>query len=195
MTFWEGFRFIPTVARGWTLRVRGSLFPSEETTYPIQVMATKKGQTKGGSSGTSKSSAPLKPASKKAPTPPSAAAPKKRVTEKTTEPKEPKGAKGAAKLVKVAVPVAAPVPVPAVKAPAKKTAPKSKPKVSEPLVAPQFTPEVIAVRAYFLAEKRRAQGGAPDPTHDWLQAESELLAEIERFNAKGSGKSTSKKKS
>jgi hypothetical protein len=50
--------------------------------------------------------------------------------------------------------------------------------------APEFTPEVIAVRAYFLAEKRRALGQSPDPTVDWLQAETEIFAEIEKFAAK-----------
>lgn len=76
------------------------------------------------------------------------------------------------------------------KAKAPKTAPVTKTKVptkrKEEVATkpPEFTPEVIAVRAYFLAEKRRALGQSPDPTHDWLQAEAEIFAEIERFAAR-----------
>ena len=203
MTSERAFRFMPKVARGWTRRVRGSLFPSEETTYPIKVMATKKGQTKGGSNGTPKPSAPAKPAPKKTPMSSPTAAPKTTAGKKTTEPK---AAKEVLKPVKVpAVKAAAAVPgAVARKVPAKKTLPKSKANQTEPkgqkteksrlAVAPEFTPEVIAVRAYFLAEKRRAQSLPPDPTHDWLQAESELLAEIERFNACVSSKKAPKKK-
>lgn len=57
----------------------------------------------------------------------------------------------------------------------------------------EFTPDAIALRAYFLSEKRRREGRHADPTHDWLQAESELLAEIEQRlrKAKKPGRSAS----
>jgi len=48
----------------------------------------------------------------------------------------------------------------------------------EALLQYEFTPDAIAVRAYFLGEKRRAEGLHPDPVRDWLEAEGEILAEL-----------------
>ncbi|MEI6713909.1 MAG: DUF2934 domain-containing protein [Verrucomicrobiota bacterium] len=53
----------------------------------------------------------------------------------------------------------------------------------EALLQYEFTPDAIAVRAYFLGEKRRAEGLHPDPVRDWLEAESEILAELEATSA------------
>lgn len=49
----------------------------------------------------------------------------------------------------------------------------------ETLLQFEFSPDAIALRAYFLAEKRREQGLHPDPVSDWLVAEGEILAALE----------------
>jgi hypothetical protein len=41
----------------------------------------------------------------------------------------------------------------------------------------QLAPEVIALRAYFISEQRRAEGREGDPLTDWLEAERQLLSE------------------
>jgi hypothetical protein len=41
----------------------------------------------------------------------------------------------------------------------------------------QLAPEVIALRAYFLSEQRRAESRDGDSLSDWLEAERQLLAE------------------
>ena len=41
----------------------------------------------------------------------------------------------------------------------------------------EVTYEMIAVRAYFLAENRQANGGHGDPAGDWHEAERQLRAE------------------
>ena len=46
-----------------------------------------------------------------------------------------------------------------------------------PSKAPGFTTNDIALRAYFIAEKRRQQGLPGDEAHDWLEAERQLLVE------------------
>ena len=46
-----------------------------------------------------------------------------------------------------------------------------------PSKAPGFTADDIALRAYFIAEKRRLHGLAGDESQDWLEAERQLLAE------------------
>jgi hypothetical protein len=43
--------------------------------------------------------------------------------------------------------------------------------------APAYTQDDIALRAYFIAEKRRAHGLPGDEHHDWLEAERQLAAE------------------
>jgi len=42
-----------------------------------------------------------------------------------------------------------------------------------------FTQDDIALRAYFIAERRRAQGLAGDQHQDWLEAEREIIAETQ----------------
>lgn len=64
----------------------------------------------------------------------------------------------------------------------KKAAARAKPAkaVTSPKVAakvPGFTSEDVALRAYFIAEKRRQHGLPGDEAHDWLEAERQLLAE------------------
>ena len=41
----------------------------------------------------------------------------------------------------------------------------------------QLAPEVIALRAYFISEQRKAEGREGDSLSDWLEAERQLLAE------------------
>ena len=91
---------------------------------------------------------------------------KKTTTAKTTAP-----AKRAAK------PAAAKPP-----APPKKTAPRAKPAkaVAAPkrtAKAPAYTNDDIALRAYFIGEKRRNHGLHGDEHQDWLEAERQLFAE------------------
>jgi hypothetical protein len=45
------------------------------------------------------------------------------------------------------------------------------------LYVPEVTDEMIAVRAYFLAENRHANGEFGDHSGDWLEAERQLRAE------------------
>ena len=40
-----------------------------------------------------------------------------------------------------------------------------------------FTREEIALRAYFIAEKRQQTGASGDETSDWVEAERQLRAE------------------
>ena len=46
-----------------------------------------------------------------------------------------------------------------------------------PSKAPGFTADDIALRAYFIAEKRRQIGLPGDEAHDWLEAERQLRSE------------------
>jgi hypothetical protein len=41
----------------------------------------------------------------------------------------------------------------------------------------QLAPEVIALRAYFICEQRKAEGRDGDSLSDWLEAERQLLSE------------------
>jgi hypothetical protein len=41
----------------------------------------------------------------------------------------------------------------------------------------EITSEVIAIRAYFLSERRRMNGEAGDSLADWLEAERQLVSE------------------
>ena len=41
----------------------------------------------------------------------------------------------------------------------------------------QLAPEVIALRAYFISEQRKAEGRDGDSLSDWLEAERQLLSE------------------
>lgn len=61
------------------------------------------------------------------------------------------------------------------KAAAAKPAPASK-AAPEPLI----TREMIATRAYFIGERRQMMGWAGDSSSDWIEAESQLIAEAKR---------------
>ena len=45
-------------------------------------------------------------------------------------------------------------------------------------VVPQPSSEQVALRAYFIGERRRSLGIPGDETSDWVAAERELLAEL-----------------
>jgi hypothetical protein len=57
---------------------------------------------------------------------------------------------------------------------AKPAAKTTKPK------APAYTTDDIALRAYFIAEKRRTHGLPGSEHHDWVEAERQLAAESKR---------------
>jgi hypothetical protein len=61
-----------------------------------------------------------------------------------------------------------------VTAKAKPAARTPKPKVP---TAPAYTQEDVALRAYFISEKRRNHGLPGDEHQDWLEAERQLAAE------------------
>jgi hypothetical protein len=49
--------------------------------------------------------------------------------------------------------------------------------VVSPKKTPVFSSEEIALRAYFIAERREKMGWPGDSTGDWVEAERQLLAE------------------
>ena len=58
--------------------------------------------------------------------------------------------------------------------------PRSAPPVTQSTIQlprAEITPEVIAIRAYFLSERRRVNGEAGDSLADWLEAERKLVSE------------------
>jgi len=67
-----------------------------------------------------------------------------------------------------------PAPVEPVAAKPAKTAAK---KTARKTTKPAFTPDDVALRAYFIAEKRHKLGIPGDSHQDWLEAERQLIAE------------------
>ena len=70
-------------------------------------------------------------------------------------------------------------------APAKTAPAKAKPAAAKAVkakapTAPAYTNDDIALRAYFIAEKRRAEGLNGDEHQDWIEAERQLAAESKR---------------
>ncbi|MGB8166170.1 MAG: DUF2934 domain-containing protein [Chthoniobacteraceae bacterium] len=104
---------------------------------------------------------------------------------KTSNEKPAAPAKRAAKTKPAAEKAAAPEPVPAKpKAVARRTKP----------VAPRtrkvkYSQEDVALRAYFIAERRQAAGLAGDAHQDWIEAERQLASE-----ASATGKAKPKKR-
>jgi hypothetical protein len=97
-------------------------------------------------------------------------------------------AKPAAKSKPVAAKAATVKPVAKKAAPAKLVA--EKPVVAKPVAAkakpaakttkpkaPAYTRDDVALRAYFIAEKRQSQGLPGDEHQDWVEAERQLAAE------------------
>ena len=110
---------------------------------------------------------------------------KKPTTPKSTEPSKPAAAaKPASKPApkKAAAPKAKAAAAPK---PAKTPAPRTRVKataVTKP--AASITPADIALRAYFIAEKRQKLGLRGDSTSDWVEAERQLHAEAAAPKAK-----------
>jgi hypothetical protein len=74
-------------------------------------------------------------------------------------------------------------------APARKTTKKTvrktpAAKAVQTVAAPAITGEAIALRAYFIAEKRQQLGLPGDSQSDWLEAERQLRAEAKQPKAK-----------
>lgn len=59
---------------------------------------------------------------------------------------------------------------------AAKTATPKKAKAAEKVVRPSA--DDVALRAYFIAEKRQREGQPGDSTSDWVEAERQLMAEL-----------------
>ncbi len=93
-------------------------------------------------------------------------------TKKTTTPKSAAPSKRAAKPAE-----AVKLPAPAKRATAKKPAAPRKAEAKKATKAKSFTQDDIALRAYFVSEKRRAAGLPGDEHSDWIEAERQLLAE------------------
>jgi len=107
---------------------------------------------------------------------------KKPTTPKTTEPSS---LTAATKPVEATATKPAPKKAAKAKAPAKSTAPRTQVKaaaVTKP--AASITPADIALRAYFIAEKRQKLGLPGDSTNDWVEAERQLKAEAAVAKAK-----------
>lgn len=93
-------------------------------------------------------------------------------TKKTTTPKTDAPSKRAAKPTE-----AVKLPTPAKRTTAKKPSAPRKPAAKKAPKTPAFTRDDIALRAYFVSEKRRAAGLPGDEHSDWIEAERQLLAE------------------
>ncbi len=63
------------------------------------------------------------------------------------------------------------------KAPAAKASAVKTKKTTKATAKPLYTRDDIALRAYFIAEKRRAHGHHGDEHQDWVEAERQLAAE------------------
>jgi hypothetical protein len=82
-------------------------------------------------------------------------------------------------------PAAAEVAVPAPSAPkANGTKPKAAARPPKPAAAklkkPGYSQDDVALRAYFIAERRQAAGLLGDAHTDWIEAERQLAAEVKR---------------
>lgn len=62
-------------------------------------------------------------------------------------------------------------------APVAKTAKPAKPAKAKAPKLPALSPDDVALRAYFIAEKRQQLGLPGDSMSDWVQAEAELISE------------------
>lgn len=62
-------------------------------------------------------------------------------------------------------------------------APVSKPPAPHKLAAPAVTHDEIALRAYYIGERRQMMGWPGDSSGDWVEAEAQLVAEKKRRKA------------
>lgn len=103
----------------------------------------------------------------------------KKKKEKVEEPKKGKVVKKKKNIVPASLPVLVPTGSPAAEpvaaAPKPKKAPARKKKADAVEIV--ITNDDIALRAYFIAEKRRHNGHWGDETGDWVEAERQLREE------------------
>ncbi len=97
------------------------------------------------------------------------------MAKKTTTTK--KQAKPAVPAAKAAAPIPATKAAPLRKPAAKKPAAKKPASPRKPAAPPKISSDDLALRAYFLGEKRQQLGLAGDSHSDWIEAERQLLAE------------------
>jgi len=111
---------------------------------------------------------------------------KKTTTKSKPEVAAKRAAKSAEKPKAAATPppkaIAAPAPVeskpPKTGIKAKRMVKKAAPKL------PPYTQDDVALRAYFISEKRRSAGLPGDEHQDWLEAEQQITAEFKKKKAK-----------
>jgi len=105
---------------------------------------------------------------------------KKTTTKSKPEVAAKRATKSAEKPTAVAKPLPKPVPAPApVELKPPKPALKAKRVVKKAApIRPAFTQEDVALRAYFISEKRRSNGLPGDEHQDWLEAERQIKAEF-----------------
>jgi hypothetical protein len=79
-----------------------------------------------------------------------------------------------------------PPPPPAAEVPAKNPikTPAKKPSRTKRPAKPAISTADIALRAYFISEKRRNHGLPGNEHHDWIEAERQLLAEKKKAKKK-----------
>jgi len=92
----------------------------------------------------------------------------------TVLPPKPAAPVKAVSLAKPAAPVKR-APKPAAKTKSARTPNAKKKRAARP--GPAFTRDDVALRAYFISEKRRAHGLPGDEHQDWIEAERQLVAE------------------
>ena len=83
-------------------------------------------------------------------------------------------------LKKASVKVPPPAVVPDEGAVVKAKEKKPKPRKSQAVKAVEISSEAIALRAYFIAERREKMGWHGDSTGDWVEAERQLRTEATR---------------
>ncbi len=83
-------------------------------------------------------------------------------------------------------------PAAVMKKPAAKKPAAVKAKAALPKKAASYTQDDVALRAYFIAEKRRKLGLPGDEHSDWVEAERQIAAEF-RPKTKAKAKATTKK--
>ena len=84
---------------------------------------------------------------------------------------------------KTDTPKLAAAPAPAAKKPAAKKSIAKSPAKKTAVAKHAFTHDDVALRAYFIAEKRHKAGLPGDSAHDWIEAERQLIAESKKKRA------------
>lgn len=102
---------------------------------------------------------------------------KKSTTSKTAEPKKAAGAKPVQKTAAKSAATKAAKASPKAKTAAPKATRTRVKATAVTKVAASITPADIALRAYFISEKRQKLGLRGDSTHDWVEAERQLKSE------------------